>query len=483
MAKSIKKNTVLNMVKTASSIVFPIITIPYINRILSPENIGKVDFSRSFVSYFSLIATLGLYTHAVRECATASDDRNKLSNTVSQLFSINVITTVASFILLGLTLLFFREFDDYRLLIFINSFIILFTTLGTDWLNSAMEDFRYITIRTIAFQVISLLAMFLFVRTKADYPWYMIILTVSSSGANLLNIFYRRRYCTVRFTLNIEWKRHLGPIIWLFVMSLSQVIFKNVDITMLGVMWNDYEVGIYTTAEKIVGMISNIVSSIIFVIMPRLSQYFAKNDFDSANTLLRKLLAFNLGLGLPCVVGVLFLADDITFLVGGSEFAGAASVMRIVVFGFAASLIGGSFLGNAILIPMKQEKYYMIVCCITAVANAIGNALLIPSLGANGAAIASVANGFVILILLLLKIDKRIKIRNLLHVFIDPLIGCAVIALICFICKKIDHLWLRITLSIGVSAAAYFVVLKCLKNEFLDNIARPIFNRIKGKRI
>ena len=191
-------------------------------------------------------------------------------------------------------------------------------------------------------------------------------------------------------------------------MTLSQTIFNNADITMLGVMRSDFEVGLYSTAYKVTNVISQVVQSIIFVLIPRLSTYFAQERYDEINILLRKLLQFNIGLGLPITVGIIMLSDDIMYLVGGDAYLQASSIISVLMLNFLFSLVGGSFLGNAILIPSKKEKYYMLVCSITAVINIILNYLLIPDFGALGAAIATAINGLLIFILLLVKRNKKI---------------------------------------------------------------------------
>lgn len=147
--RSLKINTIFNAIKTFSSIIFPLITFPYISRTLLAENVGKVNFGLSIISYFTLIASLGITTYAIRECAAVREDRKKLSQIASQIFSINIITTFFSYLLLVLTLVFYSKLENYKLLITIQSLSILFATLGTDWINSAMEDFKYITIRTV----------------------------------------------------------------------------------------------------------------------------------------------------------------------------------------------------------------------------------------------------------------------------------------------------------------------------------------------
>ena len=174
--KSIKRNTVYNAIKTLSSIIFPLITFPYISRVLLPENVGKINFGLSIVSYFTLIATLGITTYAVRECSAVRDDKEKLSDIASQIFSINIVTTIIAYVALAVTLLAYNKLENYRLLIVIQSLTIAATTLGADWLNTAMEDFRYITVRTVAFQFVSLVLMFVFVHKPEHYMRYAVII-------------------------------------------------------------------------------------------------------------------------------------------------------------------------------------------------------------------------------------------------------------------------------------------------------------------
>ena len=180
---SIKKNTVYNIIKTASSILFPIITFPYISRVLQPDNIGKINFGSSIVGYISLLATLGVTTYAIRECSKVKNDREELGKLSGEILSINLFTTFIAYLVLAVLLLLYGKLRDYRLLILIQSMSVIFTTLGADWLNTAMEDFRYITIRSVAFQVISVILMFVFVREPDDYLKYAIITVLSSNGS------------------------------------------------------------------------------------------------------------------------------------------------------------------------------------------------------------------------------------------------------------------------------------------------------------
>lgn len=481
VANGMKKNTVYSLIKTCAAIIFPLITFPYISRVLLAENIGKINFGLSIVSYFTLIAGLGISTYAIRECASVKNDRIKLGNVASQIFSINIITTIVAYFLLIITLIFYSKLENYRLLIMIQSLSIVFTTVGADWLNTAMEDFEYITIRTVLFQVISLSLMFAFIHKPEDYYKYAIISLVSSSGANLINIWYRKRYCKVKFTLNINWKKHFTPIIYMFVMILAQTILNSVDITMLGLIRGDLEVGIYSTATKISNIISQLGGAIMWVVIPRLSIYFAEGNYSEINKMLKKVLMFLTTLGFPLAIGTIFLADDMITIIAGNGYEDSANVLRVLMISFLVSQFGG-FLGNAILLPSKQEKYYMIVCVVSAVTNVVTNAIFIPKYGAVAAAGTTVLSTILVLVLLFLKMDKNVRILKIKDVFIPQIVGTVVVAVVCVIFSNINNIWARVILQVGLSVICYGVIQLLLRNQIIFEVYNSVIIKIKNSR-
>ena len=185
---NVNKNTIFNTLKSIFGVIYPLITFPYISRVLMAENVGKINFGNSVVSYFSLIASLGVTTYAVRECSRVRDKKDELKKVSSQIFSINIFSTIIAYLALFITLIVARSLDNYKTLICIQSATILFTTLGADWLNTAMEDFKFIAIRTVGMQIAALVLMFIFVRKPDDYIVYAIISVVASSGANIINV-------------------------------------------------------------------------------------------------------------------------------------------------------------------------------------------------------------------------------------------------------------------------------------------------------
>ena len=478
--KSIKVNSILNFIKTISSIIFPLITFPYISRVLQPENVGKVNFGSSFVSYFSLIASLGITTYAIRECSAVRGDKKKLGEKASQIFSINVSTTIVAYVLLGLSLIFFRKLDSYRTLIIIQSTAILFTTWGADWLNSAMEDFKFITIRSIGFQFISLILMFILVHQPDDYYKYAAITVLSSCGANITNILYRRKYCTVRFTNDMHWREHFTPILLLFVMILAQNIFSNADTTMLGLMKGNFEVGIYSTAHKMKNIIVQVVASLCWVVMPRMSYYFAEDDWDKINAMLKKVLSVMVTIGFPCVAGCVVLSGEIIEIVAGNQYSVASLPLIILMLSFIVDIFGGSFLGNMVCLPAKQEKVFMEACCFAAVVNVVLNYILIPYGGASAAAFTSGISAIVIFVWLFVKKDKRVKLNYIWEVCKGPLIGSLLIVLFCLGMKQfISSLLILPLVCVLGSVFIYSLTQLAMKNELIIEVLNTIVRRIK----
>lgn len=464
MQGNIKKNTVYNMIKTLASIIFPLITFPYISRILHPENVGKINFSNSIISYFSLAATLGVTTYAVRECSRVREQKEELSRTASEIMSINVCTMSASYLLLAISLIAVPKFHDYRLLMVIQSGTIMFTVIGTDWMNTAMEDFKYITLRSVSFQFLSLILMFMFVRNESDYIKYACISLLSSCGAQIMNIFYRRRYCTVRFTRHMNWRKHFPPILLLFAMLVSQTILHSMDTTMIGFMKGDYEVGLYTTAMKVVNIVTQVIASITWVLMPQLTLAFSKKDYGKINGLLKKSVLFSATLTLPCLAGLVVLSKEVVEIIGGAEYLEAAPCLRILSFAMIFNIAGNVF-GNMILLPDKREKQFTVACVAGMAANVVMNASLIPAFGINGAAFATVVSAAVVLVGTLVKKDPNIKFKGIWKDMMSPVVGTAGIVVIGFIFNSFDlGLWIKTAAVIGLSVVWYGAVMVVMKN-------------------
>ena len=182
--KSLGLNAFLNGLRSVLNLIFPLITFPYISRVLSVNGIGIYNFSNTYIGYFILIAGLGIATYAVREGAKYRDNKEQIEEFSSEVFSINILATVIAYILLLLSLVIFKNLNNYVACILIFSIQILFTTLGTEWIYTIYEDYTYITIRSIIFKILSIILLFIFVKRPSDYLIYAAITVLASVGSN-----------------------------------------------------------------------------------------------------------------------------------------------------------------------------------------------------------------------------------------------------------------------------------------------------------
>ncbi|WP_180274002.1 flippase [Streptococcus suis] len=478
--KNYKKNVVYNIIKSCSTIIFPLITFPYISRVLNADNIGKINFSSSIVSYFALIASIGITTYAVREVSYYKNDQKNFSQVASEIYSINIITTIISYSFLIITLLLFSNLEKYRSLIIIQSFTIVLTTIGADWLNTALEDFRYITIRTFFFQLLALILMFIFVHNPDDYLNYAIIMVISSSGGNIANFFYRKRFCQIKFTKNLNLAKHLFPIITLFGMILAQQIFVNSDTTIIGFIRGDYEVGLYSTSVKIYTIASTVLSSIVWVVLPKLSASFKNSDYSSINSTMKFVTGFTSSIGIPIVIGIFFLSSEIIYVIAGEDYLPASNSLKVLAFSLLFSLFWGIVM-NMLLLPEGKEKICLIACSISAVFNIIFNFLLIPKFGFIAAAYTTAFSQLVGLLICIPFINKNIKFYYSKNFVFSILFGSLSIIVVISLLKMVilDKILLLLT-SVVLTIIVYFVTQLVLRNYWVIDIYQSFVNRINN---
>ena len=190
--KSIKHNALVNGILSIANIIFPLITFPYISRVLLVEANGRLNFASAALNYFSLFATLGLTTYGVKACARVREDRAKLSKTVHELLLINVVTTLIAMSALGLAIAFVPRFNKEWMLLLIYSWNMILNVVGMNWMYSAIEQYDYITKRSIFFKFLGVVLMFLFVHSPKDCYIYAMITVFANVGGNILNIIYSR---------------------------------------------------------------------------------------------------------------------------------------------------------------------------------------------------------------------------------------------------------------------------------------------------
>lgn len=479
--KSIGTNAILNAIKTGLSIIFPLITYPYAFRVLHTENIGKVNFSSSIVGYFSLIAALGYSSYAVREGAKIRDDKEKINAFASQIFSMNIVTTIISYVLLFICIIAVPKFANYKLLIMISSISIILTTLTIDWVNTIYEDYLFITIRSIIAQLIIVVLMFIIVRTEEDYFKYAMLGNFSSMAVCVLNYFYCKRYVKIKFTLRIDIKQHLKPILLLFANAVATTIYVNSDVTMLGWISGDYSVGIYSVAVKIYTVMKNVVSAIYTVAIPRIAYYVGKNDVVGIRRLYSMVVSRVLLFLLPVSAGLICIAREIIMFMGGNEYTDGIITLQILGVSLVGAILGG-LITYCLNIPTGKESHNMEATTISAIINIGLNCMLLPSMKQNGAAFTTLISEFFVFVYCFVRnkdvrkyVDWAIIRENTLHAFIGILTVIS-ISICCHIFIK--NYFISMMTIIFLSVFAYLVELFLLNNELVIHVLSIIKRKL-----
>lgn len=386
--KSLKLNFIMNAILTMSSFIFPLITFPYVSRILLPEGTGKVSFATSLISYFAMFAQLGIPTYGIRACAKVRDNKEELTRTAQELVIINTVMSIVSYAALAIALIFVPRLRAERTLYAIVSLTIIFSVIGMEWLYKALEQYTYITIRSIVFKFVALVAMFAFVHQKADYVVYGAITLIAASGSSVFNLINAHKFIGMRPVGKYHFKRHFKPIAVFFAMSCATTIYTHLDTVMLGFMKTDADVGYYNAAVKIKTILVSIVTSLGVVLLPRASYYIEHKMVDEFYRIAHKAINFVFLIALPMMLYFIIFAKEGIFFLSGDAYGNAVLPMQIIMP--TLIFIGlTNVMGIQMLVPLGREKIVLYSEIAGAVVDLIINFILIPRFASAGAAIGT----------------------------------------------------------------------------------------------
>ena len=408
--KSIIKNSLFNMSYNILNLIFPLITAMYVSRILSPDGMGKIAYAQNITSYFITFAAIGLPTYGIREIAKARDDDKKLNKTFTELFLINFITTTVS-VLVFIFIVFKGYINVERNLLLCTGITLFFNYINIDWFYQGLEEYVYIVYRNVAIKIFSIVMILLFVKTRQDYLTYALITNTALAGNYVFNVFHARHFVKFDFS-KISLRPHIQPLFILGIAVFLSTIYSKIDITMLGSMFSNKETGLYSNAFHLISILTTLSLSFSTVFLPRLS-YFYHSDREQFDELLQfgiKVISF---FSIPIVVGLIILARPLILFVFGDMFEGSISTIRIlslliVIKGF------GDLLCYQLSIATGHEKERLFAYFASACLNVVLNFLLIPVIGRNGAAIASVFSE------LLLNLIQYFKMKQIVGYSLSP---------------------------------------------------------------
>lgn len=458
------------------NVLFPLITFKYASNIIKANGIGAANFSSAVIGYVGLISSLGISAYAISEGAKIRKNKEKLSEFVSEVFTINLYSMTLSYCVLAILLVTVTKFEPYRLLILLYSTTILFRALGIEWFFTVKEKFSYITVRSIIFQLVSLVLLYVLVKEEQDTPWYVTLTAISSAGSGLLNFIYSRKIIRIKPTPIKRCIKHMKPIMIIWAANVASLIYVNADVIIIGFLSGDTANGHYSAAVKVVKAICMPISAIGVVAGPQLAEAISEKNREKINQITKQVFDFMGFLIFPCIVGLFLLGKESIFLISGKEFLPGLMAERILLLDIFFSPLN-AFIANQIMIPIKKEKYSMIVMIIAATTNIVSDFILIKYIDINGAAIATVISEFLVFALCIPYVFKTVDIKVSGKDIWKYMVSSLCIIPVYYLCRTLMHNeWLLVGTTVCFSIIVYSILVGILTKKtplaFLKGLRR-----------
>lgn len=463
----LKKNFIYNICYQALILVLPLITVPYVSRVLGVDGIGVYSYTYAVVNYFMLVAMLGINNYGNRTIAKCRDNKELRSENFWSVYFIQLIMSAWMVLAyMGYLSLFDNQYGRIAL---IQAIHLLANGMDINWFFFGMEKFRLTVTRNMIIKIISLMFIFGLVKESSQIWLYTLILSGSALASQLLLwpfLLQEVCFCKINFR---KIKRHILPIIKLFIPVIAISLYRVMDKIMLGGFAGVRQVGYYEQAEKIVNMPMGIITALGTVMLPRVSHMVSKGSLEEIKRYIQVSIKFIMFLAFPICFGIIGIAKDIVPLFLGEAFIPTASVLKLlsvtIIFLAFANVIRTQF-----LIPNDRDKDYMVSVIFGAVVNLILNLLLIKPYQAVGACIGTVAAEFAVMFYQAFRVRNDLPVKKYLMDILPFFFKAAgMVFVVCLVGKSIDTVWVRLLLQIGSGVVIYGI----LNTKYILSIIKP----------
>lgn len=476
MAQSVKVNYILNLINTGTQMLFPLITFPYVCRVIEADGIGQINFFQSIISYISLFTCLGIPMYAIREIARDRSDVVQMNRTAMEILLLHSMLTLVGYAIVAILCLTIPQIQVNIPLFLILSLTIFFTAIGCEWFYQGIEDFKYITIRGLIIKTVSVVLLFIFVKSKTDLLYYGCYTVFGVLGGNIFNFFRLRKYIhreNIIFS-ELHIKRHVKPVLKVFSFSVVTSIYLQLNTVLLGFLKNALAVGYFAAATKVMQMLLTMSACLGSVMMPRASHLIAENKEDEFNRLIQKSYDFTLAIALPMTIGLIFCAPSLITALCGVKFEHSILPSQIIAPIILMVAISNVF-GIQVLFPKGKINIVTLCCGIGAVADLLLNLCLIPFFSYIGTSIAYLGAEVATTVSMYFIGRKYIPIIYFKKSYLTYALGCIVMAFALYGLSLLQLPTLTILLLQGCCGVlAYFIILCICKDEMLVQILSKI---------
>jgi len=476
---SIKKNFIYSGILTSANYIFPLIVYPYVSRVLGVTRIGACNFVDSIVQYFILLSMFGITSIGVREIAKAKNDKDRLNQVYNSIFGTNALFTIISVVLLIVVIFSVQDLYEYRKLLYVGVLKVVSNFFLIDWLFRGLEEFKYITIRTLLVKCLYVIAVFLFIKEETDYTTYYLLTVMMITVNSILNHRYSRNFVKVSFR-NIKCGTFIYPIIIMGVYSVMTSMYTTFNTAYLGFVAGDKEVGYYTTAHTLYGALLALFGAFTNVMLPRMSSLVSEGNIERFKYLLSKSSNILFSYSIPFVLLFIVYAPEIINLYAGKGFEGAILPMQIsmplmIVIGYEQIIITQG------LLPLDKNKAVLVNAIIGAFVGVVLSLIIVGKLKSVGSTLVWTVSELCVLISASVFIKKYLNYRFPLVLLLKELMSYFPLLIVLIYTHNIFNSHIMDVLSGGIITVTYTFVIQrfILKQKELVDITDSIVKLLK----
>jgi O-antigen/teichoic acid export membrane protein len=470
---SVIKNSLYNVAYQMITIAIPIITLPYVSRVLGENGIGEYAYTNAIVQYFILIGILGINTYGSRQVAYVRDNHHLLSKTFWELMILRLITCGISYIAYIFIFVVFNEKNS--LIYFLQSLYLIAAMVDISWLFIGIEDFKKTVTRNFIIKIIGVVCIFVFVKSPEHLTRYIFILGFTQLLGQLVMWKYVPQVISFTHIKNISIKTHIIPCIRLFVPQIAAQVYLLLDKIMLGYLVNNYEVGLYDNAQKIIRISMTLVTSIGAVLVPRMANLFSRGEMKEFEEKVYSSFSLLNLIAIPMAFGLIAIVYNIKPILYGEGFNGIENIIIInsfiIVFGTWCNVFGFQC-----LLPMGKDNWFTKSVVIGAAINLVLNILLIKNLKSIGTSMSSLVAEFIVPMIQLYFIRDFIDVKKLFKSIINyVLCSLAMFMAIKIITVFMSHSIITVFVQVLVGITVYVVGLILVKDKNINLVLNTIF--------
>lgn len=473
---SIKNNFIYNLAYQILTMILPLITTPYIARVIGPTGVGIQAYTYSIVNYFVLFSMLGINNHGNRSIAMVRDDKERLSRTFISIYSIQAIMSLLMIIIYSIYIIFFIK--EYKIIFIIQIIYIITSFLDINWFFFGMEEFRLTVIRNSIIKLASVCSIFIFVKNSNDLYIYSLILALSGLLSQVVLWIYIKKYIIF---IRVKWSEiisNIKPILILFIPVIAISIYKTMDKIMLGSMSTVIEVGFFENSEKIINIPLGLITALGTVMLPKMSNLYAKGNTNESKKYIRLSMGFAMFMSIGSIFGLIGVGSVLIPVFLGNEFNRCINIVSLLAITLLF-LSWANVIRTQYLIPKRRDSIYIISTILGATVNVIINMLLIKKYGAAGTAIGTIFAEAIVAIYQTMMVRNELEIKLFLRENIFYIIpGIIMCLLVRYIGKVMGISLFTGIVQIVIGGIVYcsisLIYMIIIKNEIIINMVRKV---------